>query len=346
MMKWTGDFKPSKGVLFEILALLLILSLAGCGESPVTDGGIRQDVQVTAIFKAAPLAATATTVSLTVSDEKGNILSGESQNLELSGSAASGIVMLEVGEYVFDIKVFDKDDYLIGWGQEKVTVSGSRSTSISITLVPLPPRAYDVTVQVTWNTGGDQCWSIPALFFDGAAYVYADAGPETLNSFFPSGWIGDTTTIRYTDASTANPYSGETCARITYTATGNQGWAGMYWLPVPKVRDDWRNIIFGVDLGSSIRRLRWYARGERGGEKVEFFTGGVTNSFCPDSLPEKLTSPETVTLTKDWQRFEISLSSASSRELDHVVGGFGWAANEDNNPTGITFYIDEVKFVK
>ena len=36
----------------------------------------------------------------------------------------------------------------------------------------------------------------------------------------------------------------------------------------------------------------------------------------------------------------------ASKDLSHVIGGFGWAANSDNNPNGATFYLDDIQYNK
>ena len=90
--------------------------------------------------------------------------------------------------------------------------------------------------------------------------------------------------------------------------------------------------------------MTWFAKGENGGEQVEFFVGGVDDISCPDSLPKMTTSPQVVTLTTEWQQYEIDLSSMPSDYLTYVVGGFGWVASKEDNPDGIKFYIDDIKF--
>jgi len=339
-MKWNGIFK-AKSVVVALGTLMFILVLSGMDCEPEPEA---QEIKVTARFNAAVLAETPKTVSLTVADAAGKILPEKSTNLEISGDSASGTVKLQKDNYIFDVKVYNQDGYLIGWGREEVTVDQDTSQSISITITSgIPSPIYDVTIDVTLVDGAEVCQSIPALFIDNAVHVYNDSGAKTLNSYFPTGWMGDTEAIQYEDAYTTNPNSGETCAQITYSAEGTQEWAGMYWLPVPTVRDDWGNIVFGINL-TEVTKLTWYARGKDGGEKVEFFTGDVTTDSCTDSLPKKTTGLKT--LTTAWQEFTIDLSSVPADQLTHVIGGFGWAANKDNNSGGCTFYVDEVKFVK
>jgi hypothetical protein len=108
----------------------------------------------------------------------------------------------------------------------------------------------------------------------------------------------------------------------------------------------------GVDI-SGATALTFWARGERGGEKVDFFMGGV--GWNPESRrKENLFADSTFTvkilaeLTTQWQQFRIDLQD---KDLSYVLGGFGWAAsirgNPDpmrNNPNGVVFYLDDIEY--
>ncbi|MCX5714588.1 MAG: hypothetical protein NT033_07280, partial [Candidatus Omnitrophica bacterium] len=61
-------------------------------------------------------------------------------------------------------------------------------------------------------------------------YIYSDRS-SIKNHFIPSGWMGDYGDIKLDNASTEDPYLGNTCVKITYNGKGAQGarWAGMYW---------------------------------------------------------------------------------------------------------------------
>ena len=47
-------------------------------------------------------------------------------------------------------------------------------------------------------------------------------------------------------------------------------------------------------------------------------------------------------LTNEWTQYNIPLRNA---DLSSVIGGFCWAANVNANPNGLTFYLDDIKFV-
>ena len=47
------------------------------------------------------------------------------------------------------------------------------------------------------------------------------------NHFYPSGWMGDISSISFDSNWTSNCYSGTSCIKITFTAKGSN-WAGIY----------------------------------------------------------------------------------------------------------------------
>ncbi len=169
-------------------------------------------------------------------------------------------------------------------------------------------------------------------------YVYSDARSLD-NHFIPSGWMGDYGDIRLDQSCKDSPFSGETCIRIVYTGKISQGarWAGIYWQNPP---NNWGTVPnVGFDL-SEATKLTFYARGEKGGERIEEFkVGGIMGEFGDSDT----SSIGPVVLTKDWKKYTIDLRG---RDLSYIIGGFCWATNVDVNPEGCTFYLDEIKFEK
>jgi hypothetical protein len=165
--------------------------------------------------------------------------------------------------------------------------------------------------------------------------VYTDHDADA-NHFFPSGWMGDTSSISFDSNWTTNCYSGTSCIKITFSAN-DSNWAGVYW---QEPENNWGNL---PDVGYDLRgfsQVSFWARGENGGETVEFFVGGIEGSY-PDSL--KKTSSGYITLTNSWQEYTIDLTS---KDLSYVIGGFGWVINSTNNIKGATFYLDEIRYDK
>ena len=156
-------------------------------------------------------------------------------------------------------------------------------------------------------------------------------------TFYPSGWMGDWGDITLDDASTHSPLSGPTCIKITYSATRSQGkgWAGIYW-QYPD--SNWGENPEGRNL-SGATRLTFWARGNKGGEKAEFKAGGITGKY-PDSI-QPLVSADVIDLSIEWQHYTIDLTG---KDLSHIIGGFCWVTNKNQNPYGSTIFLDDIRY--
>jgi hypothetical protein len=166
-------------------------------------------------------------------------------------------------------------------------------------------------------------------------YIYADS-TSVANHFIPSGWMGDYGDIKYEGASKEDPYLGNTCIKIVYNGKGAQGarWAGIFW---QNPANNWGTIDKAFDL-SKATKLTFWARGAKGGERIEEFkVGGIMGEYS-DSDSASI-SP--VILTPEWTQYTIDLKG---KDLSYIIGGFCWATNVDVNPEGATFYLDEIKF--
>ncbi len=164
-----------------------------------------------------------------------------------------------------------------------------------------------------------------------------DVGVE----FVASGWMGDGEQgrryIELIEASEENPHSPPHGIKITYKP-GPSGWAGIYWQNEP---DNWGRYM-GEDLsGAGYRRLTFWARGARGGEIVEFLSGGIDSGMNHKDSFKARTKPRKITLTQDWTQYEINLEG---KRLSSVIGGFAWVASRSANPKGLTFYLDDILF--
>jgi hypothetical protein len=166
-------------------------------------------------------------------------------------------------------------------------------------------------------------------------YVYADRSSIN-NHFIPSGWMGDFGDVKFELGSKEDPYLGDTCIKTTYTGKASQGarWAGIYWQNPP---NNWGTVDKGFDL-SKATKLTFWARGAKGGERIEEFKlGGLMGEFS-DSDSAGI-GP--IILNKEWTQYTIDLKG---KDLSYIIGGFCWAANVDMNPDGAVFYLDEIKY--
>ena len=166
-------------------------------------------------------------------------------------------------------------------------------------------------------------------------YIYADKSSIN-NHFIPSGWMGDYGDIKYDGVSTEDPYLGDSCIKIIYSGKATQGsrWAGIYW---QNPANNWGTIDAGYDL-SKATKLTFWARGVKGGERIEEFKiGGIMGEYS-DSDSAGI-GP--VILNKEWTQYTIDLKG---KDISYIIGGFCWATNIDVNPEGATFYLDEIKY--
>ncbi len=165
--------------------------------------------------------------------------------------------------------------------------------------------------------------------------IYGD-GKSPDNHFAPSGWMGDYGDLKINDKFLTNPHSGTTSIQIVYSNKATQGarWAGIYWQNPP---NNWGTRPGGFDL-TGASKLTFWARGEKGGERIEEFKiGGITGEY-PDS---DVAGIGPVILTTEWTKYEISLEG---KDLTSISGGFCWAGNLDGNPEGATFYLDDIRY--
>ncbi len=168
-------------------------------------------------------------------------------------------------------------------------------------------------------------------------YVYSDKGSR-FNHYVPSGWMGDYGDLKLDDGNKEGPKSGTTAIKWVYTGEAKNGanWAGAFW---QHPANNWGSRDGGYDL-NGYKRLTFWARGSKGGEKIaEFKVGGITGEFMDsDSM-----SVGPIELTKDWKQYTIDLAD---KNLSKIIGGFAWAASRDDNQEGFTIFLDEIRFEK
>lgn len=180
----------------------------------------------------------------------------------------------------------------------------------------------------------------PTLKASGTAfYVYTERGSKN-NHWIPSGYMGDYSDIKMSQAYEKEPGKGKTCIKVEYTAERKQnaGWAGVYWQhPV----NNWGDKRGGYDL-TGFSKVRFMARGDKGGEIVDKFgIGGITGQTEDGDSDSSAT--DMIELTKEWKEYTIDLTGL---DLRSIIGGFLWVANAESNPQGFTIYIDEIRYEK
>ena len=158
--------------------------------------------------------------------------------------------------------------------------------------------------------------------------IYTDDGVAT--PYAPSGWMGNQVAIKFDPKHADRPHSGKTCISAEYTAV--DGFGGIVW---QDPANDWGEAPGGYDL-SGATHLTFWARGNAGGEKVEF-KFGVLGPEKPH--PDSSGGGIVVELTDQWQRYEIDLAG---KDLSRIKSGFCWVAAGQGGP--VRFYLDDIVF--
>ena len=158
--------------------------------------------------------------------------------------------------------------------------------------------------------------------------VYSEAGDKV--PYVAAGYMGDTGNLKMTDDDASYPHSGKTALKAQYTA-GN-GWGGVVW---QSPANDWGEVPGGYDL-TGAKKLSFWARGEKGGEKVSFSFGLLDKAKYADSAKGELKDVE---LTREWKEYSLDLTG---KDLKQIKTGFVWIVGAKGEP--VTFYLDDIKF--
>ncbi len=148
--------------------------------------------------------------------------------------------------------------------------------------------------------------------------------------YIPAGYMGDTGNIKMTEGDTSGPHSGKSATKVQYTS--GSGWGGVVW---QSPANDWGEKPGGYNL-TGAKKLTFWARGEKGGEKVSFSFGILDKAKYADSAKGEIKDQE---LTKDWKQYSIDLSG---KDLSQIKTGFVWIVGAKGEP--VTFYLDDIKF--
>jgi hypothetical protein len=158
--------------------------------------------------------------------------------------------------------------------------------------------------------------------------------------FYASGFMGDgesgTNYVQLIEACKTKPHSPPYCIKTTYTP-GPKKWAGIYWQNKP---NNWGDKPGKNFQEAGYKKLTFRARGENGGEVVEFKAGDIDDSEkqFKDSFN---VSNGKIILEKEWKQYTLNLDGL---DLSSVIGGFCWVASRAANPDGLTFYLDDIYY--
>src|SRR6185369_75287 len=166
--------------------------------------------------------------------------------------------------------------------------------------------------------------------------------PFLLDSqYYPSGWMGDTVgedgKVNITSEAATIESRSLVATRIDYKK-GSKGWAGIYW---QHPDGNWGDRI-GFSLVGA-KQISFYAKGERGGEVVEFISGGISREGKPyqDGFRK---STGAVVLNSTWTKYVIDLSDLKDAQLSSVLGAFCWVGSGGFDKDGhLVTYIADLK---
>ncbi|MEM6550669.1 MAG: glycoside hydrolase family 2 TIM barrel-domain containing protein [Planctomycetota bacterium] len=206
-------------------------------------------------------------------------------------------------------------------------------------VMPDEPGKYRVYAFVDDGEGGGAMANAPILVKG------EDTGPKGLSSklpfvvyddkpsapnFTPSGYMGEAEAITMTPDDRGEPFAGDTNLKVTYNQ--GSGWGGVVWQHPP---NDWGDKSGGFDL-TGATKLVFHARGEKGGEVIEFGFGLLGDD---KAFPDSGGNSTEVTLTTRWKQYSIDLADL---DLTRIKTGFYWTLAANGNPK--SFYLDAIRY--
>lgn len=223
-------------------------------------------------------------------------------------------------------------------------ISGTSAPAIIYT-APSTGDTMAVLTVIAYNEGGaSPPTSLTIRVPEALAILTVPLDALAIPAGFMSGSTNPATFIQL-GRSTDNCPAGSKCTQITYQSGGQ--WGGLYWWPLScgesGVPAAWNKVQHGtcginvlqVGSMSAVNRLIFQARGNRGGEVIEFRVGAL------DVLPSPGRSLGKVILEPDWQLYEISLDGL---DMTNAIGLFAWIAADVDNPDGAEFFLRDVLF--
>lgn len=185
-------------------------------------------------------------------------------------------------------------------------------------------------------------------------YVYRDFG-DTENHFTQKAkmfGLDERLVMNMDENWREDPHGGESCIRCQQV-TQPSDWGGWLFLngwlaegeTVPRLNEGAMDGQ-GMDL-TGATSLSFWARGERDGERVEFFTcgfgydgtWGVPTVEYPDSAGKH--SLGYINLDREWRQYAIDLTDG---DLSSIACGFGYVMSGESGFGDNVFYLDDIQF--
>jgi hypothetical protein len=320
--------------LLALVLLLAIISLIGCAPTP-TPTPIPPPT-------ATPLPPTATPVPTPTSPPPGKPVTEPPEGTDVLVEAGKKLPLRAnaTGAKRYEWK-------LLGDGSLSATPGDTVRDAVIYTAPETAPEPGGGIAIVTVTAFNDQGMPSPPTSL--TIRIVSIAASVRLDALaVPAGWMsgtGDPKSRIGLGVSPSGCHTGADCLQVTYTAGGVFG--GIYWWPgscgesgTPEAWEKVKrgtcgtNVLKAGNL-SAVKRLTFWARGDQGGEVVEFKIGAV------DIMPSPGRSLGRVTLTREWKKYEIGLEGM---DLTNAIALFAWIAADIDNPQGAIFYLDDIQF--
>ncbi len=221
---------------------------------------------------------------------------------------------------------------------EAITASSSTGATVKL---PEFGGAYRLYAYVRDSHGGAAVANVPLKVIGGKTATVAVAPKATLpltllgdgagTPYIPAGYMGNSGAIQMNPEFATNPHSGRTCLQAMYTA--GDSWGGVVW---QNPDNNWGDKPGGFNL-TGAKTLSFWARGDKGGEKVAFSFGLIgKDKPYSDTASGKL---EGTVLSKDWTKYTIDLRG---KDMSRIVTGFCWVVA--GTGSGEVFYLDDIRY--
>lgn len=200
------------------------------------------------------------------------------------------------------------------------------------------------------------CFMMDRFHTNFSVFIDGNSAGNNFNALGFNGFQGDTNKVTMNCYWNTDPHSGLDCLKVTVQPLSGS-FGGYYFLNGTLSGTETSpslNWGSGTNAGINLTgatKLTFWAKGQNGGENIQFFalgsgrspSGGTNNDPntglpypYPDSNPKIGTN---ITLTSSWQQYTIWLTNAN---LNYVLGAFGFAALQQ--PSEQVFYLDDIAF--
>jgi hypothetical protein len=163
--------------------------------------------------------------------------------------------------------------------------------------------------------------------------VYANCEDEGELVFIPSGYMGGVdngSALEVDDCWKENPHAGESCIKVVYP---EKGWAGVAF---QNPANNWGDDEGGIDLRGA-KQLSFWARGDKGGEMVEFKMGIIAKNKAFWDTGKA--SAGKLKLEATWKQYIVPLEG---KDLSRIVTGFVFVVQGRTEP--VVFYVDDIVY--